>query len=188
MFWESYDMEFNKLLKDWHDSTAQPRRPGPDGKPRSTGNQLYDSFLDTWGKGNFVDPKVDLSKLSYFAALATASFGPLEECLETLKKMLKTDANGKFTEPPTLKPGVTEDQANDMADRTLESLKKQYHEEADVLEKADCAVKSVIVGSRDPKNPYLQALIRMMDIETNCFKRQAYFLDYGKLDPNNPAP
>jgi len=178
IFWEAYAKEFTNLLKPWHNSAAQPQR--------NPHNEFYNSFLDTWGKGNFVDASVELKDKSYFAALATASFGPLNQCLATLKKMLKTDSNGNFIEPPTLT--INEDEANKMANTVLTALAMQYHEEADVLKKVDGAVKSVIGGSRDPKNPYLQALIRMMDIETNCFRRQAYFLDHGKLDPSNPAP
>jgi hypothetical protein len=179
-FWESYDKEYNRLLETWHNETAEVRRPDPSGGYVSTGNVLYDSFLDTWGKDNFVDPK-GLNAKSYFAALATASINPRDRCLETLKTILKTDANGNFTRPP--EPKNTEEEANAVADGILKSLAKQYWEEFQILKKCDDKVKEIIGSTNDS---YLEALIRMMDIETRCFERQAHFLDTGKL--KHPAP
>ena len=99
MFWEAYNKEFINLLKKWHNDTAQIRRPGPRrgaaAELVSSGNVLYNSFLDTWGKGNFQDPKVPLDKKSYFAALADASIEPRAKCFEVLKEILET-TKGRF--------------------------------------------------------------------------------------------
>jgi hypothetical protein len=178
LFWEAYDKEFTKLLMKWHNDAAQVRTPGPKEPPRTTGNVLYDSFLDTWGKGDFEDGKVDLNKKSYFAALAVASVEPKAECLNALRKILKTN-NGGFEKPLQLK--VSPQEANVEAQKALDTLKVRFHRDANDLDrKIDPKLREAIGNSPDI---YLKALLRMMDIETKCFKVQDHFLQTGQILP-----
>ena len=67
LFWHSYDKE-EKLLKDWHNYTAGVSKP--------TGNVLFNSFLNTWGKGDWnkvKSPDVPFSDRTYFQALGVVS-------------------------------------------------------------------------------------------------------------------
>jgi hypothetical protein len=182
LFWEAYDDEFITLLKKWHNDTAQLRRPGPPPGDEtgpgliSTGNVLYDSFLDTWGAGNFNDPQVPLDKKSYFAALAVASVEPRTKCLELLKDILETDG-ARLRQPPTLK--VSQNEANAKAQAALDHLEQRFSNEFDALhDRVDPKLREAIGESSDT---YLKALRRMMDIETECFKVQRDFLKTGKV-------
>jgi hypothetical protein len=183
LFWEAYDKEFTKLLMKWHNDAAQVRTPGTSTSPRTTGNVLYDSFLDTWGKGNFEDGKVDLDKKSYFAALAVASVEPKDECLNALCKILKTKKeNGRFVgfEKP-LQLTVSPEEANTEAKKALDKLTVRFSRDAhDLDEKIDPKLREAIGQSPDT---YLKALLRMMDIETKCFKVQEHFLNTGEILP-----
>ena len=175
LFWEAYDKEFKKLLMKWHNDAAQVRTPGTS-TPRTTGNVLYDSFLDTWGRGNFVDDNVPLDKKSYFAALAVASIDPRAECFDTLRTILKTN-NGAFEQP--LQLTVSPEKANAEAQRALDQLFKRFDNDHSALEcRIDPKLREAIGQSPDI---YLKALIRMMDIETGCFKVQRDFLQSGKV-------
>ena len=182
LFWEAYNKEFMNLLNKWHDDTAQIRRPGPGpgmgpGPAVSSGNVLYDSFLDTWGEGNFEDPNVPLDKKSYFAALAVASIEPRAKCLKALKDILETNANGDLKQPLKLK--VSPQVANDKAQEALDQLETRFSNEFDALhDKVDPKLREAIGESRDT---YFKALLRMMDIETECFKVQRDFLKTGKV-------
>ena len=100
MFWESHQKEFTDLLEKWHIDTVRLRRPDPDPKvpPRTTGNVLYDLFLDTWGKDKFEDDKVPLDQKSYFAALGDVSIKVRAECLKVLMDILETK-DGDFRPP-----------------------------------------------------------------------------------------
>ena len=179
LFWESYEKEFTNLLMDWHNDTAGIRTPGP-GPARSTGNVLYDSFLDTWGKGNFVD-STGLDQKSYFAALAVPSISVRDECLEVLKRILKTE-NGQITNPPQ---PIDEEKANDAAQKELETLSMEFGEVLEALkDKIDPCVENAFKESNG--NDYLEALLRMMRIETRCFEVQKHFLDTGKVLPGGP--
>jgi hypothetical protein len=178
LFWEAYDDEFTILLTAWHDDAAQRRAGTP---PRSSGNVLYDSFLDTWGKGNFVDPNVPLDKKSYFAALAVASMEPKAICLGALEGILKTKReDGCFAgfEDP-LQLTVSPEKANEKAKEALATLVERFSNEFNALDqKVDPKLREAIGQSSDT---YLKALIRMMDIETECFKVQRDFLVTGKV-------
>jgi hypothetical protein len=181
LFWEAYNKEFINLLNKWHDDTAQIRRPGP-GPLVSSGNVLYDSFLDTWGGGNFEDPNVPLDKKSYFAALAIASIEPRAKCFEVLKDILETTQPDR-KEPPLinepLKLKVSQQEANAKAQEALDQLEKRFSNEFDFLhDDVDPKLREAIGESRDT---YLKALIRMMDIETECFKVQRDFLKTGTV-------
>jgi hypothetical protein len=176
LFWEAYNKEFMNLLNKWHDDTAQLRTPGP-GPVVSSGNVLYDSFLDTWGKGNFEDPNVPLGEKSYFAAVAVASIEPRAKCLAVLKDILETNDNGDFQQPLKLK--VSPQVANDKAQEALNELENRFSNEFDALnDKVDPKLREAIGASSDT---YLKALRRMMDIETGCFKVQRDFLKTGRV-------
>lgn len=179
LFWEAYNKEFINLLKKWHNDTAQIRRPGPGEEPGelvSSGNVLFDSFLDTWGEGNFQDPKVPLDKKSYFAALADASIEPRAKCFEVLQDILETTKDD-FKQPLKLK--VSPQEANAKAQEALDRLEKRFSNEFGALhDKVDPKLKEAIGDSSDT---YLKALLRMMDIETECFKVQRDFLKTGKV-------
>ena len=180
LFWEAYNKEFINLLKKWHNDTAQIRMPGPRRGPISTKNVLYDSFLDTWGMGNFEDDRVELGQKSYFAALAAASIEPRAECLEVLREILETGPDGDPKEPPRLR--VPPEEANAKAKEALADLEKRFSNEFDTLHnKVDPKLRELIGGSGDT---YLKALLRMMEIETECFKVQRDFLETGTV----PAP
>ena len=182
LFWESYEKEFTDLLADWHRDTVKRRTPDPDPTvpPRSTGNVLYDSFLDTWGKGKFEDPNVSLDRKSYFAALADVSIGVRNECLKVLRGILKADENGNIT--PDLKVDV--ETANRKAQEELDRQFEIFNNVHQTLKtKIDPCVENAIQGSNDP---YLKALLRMMLIETRCFEVQKNFLETGKVLPGGP--
>lgn len=182
LFWEAYDKEFIDFLKKWHNDTAQQRRPGPQADEPgptliSTGNVLFDSFLDTWGEGKFDDPQVPLEKKSYFAALGVASIEPRKKCLQVLKDILETDRNGDLKEPLKLK--VSPEQANAKAQEALAQLEQRFSIELGALkDKVDPRLREAIGKSPDT---YLQALLRMMEIETGCFQVQKDFLKSGKV-------
>jgi len=178
LFWESYDKEFTNLLENWHNDTAQIRRPD-NGPARSTGNVLYDSFLDTWGKDKFEDNRVPLGQKSYFAALADVSIGVRAECHKVLKAILETvDGHPDvFKDPPKLK--IPEQQANELAQKELSKLFTQFSKELAALgTEIDPCVETATQRLNDH---YLEALLRMMQIETRCFKVQAHFLDTGMV-------
>jgi len=180
LFWESYEKEFTDLLMDWHNDTAGKRTPGP-GPVRSTGNILYDSFLDTWGKGNFVDREVGLDQKSYFAALAVPSIPIRTEGLKFLKTILKTE-NDQITNPPQ---AIDEGKADDAAQKQLETLSMEFGEVLEALKtKVDPCVEKAFRESNG--NDYLEALLRMMRIETRCFEVQKHFLDTGKVLDGGP--
>jgi hypothetical protein len=180
LFWETYNKEFINLLKKWHDDTAQLRTPGPGIGPGplvSSGNELYDSFLDTWGEGNFEDPNVSLDDKSYFAAVGVASIEPRAQCLQVLKNILETNPNGDLKQPLKLK--VSPQVANNMAQAALDQLGTRFSNIYDTLkDKVDPNVSAAIGGSSDT---YLKCLQRMMDIETECFKVQRDFLKTGMV-------
>jgi hypothetical protein len=185
-FWEAYDKEYTNLLKKWHNDTAQLRRPPPPPRPGEpkrdpwpipSGNVLYDSFLDTWGEGNFEDESVGLDEKSYFAALATASVEPRAECLKVLQHILEIDEDGVPLDPPQLKVPVEE--ANAKAEAARGKLLTRFSTDFDALKnKVDPNVRNAIGGSDDR---YLKALLRMMDIETECFRVQRDFLKTGTI-------
>jgi hypothetical protein len=180
LFWESYEKEFINFLMDWHNDTAGKRTPGP-GPARSTGNVLFDSFLDTWGMGDFVDHEVPLEKKSYFAALGVPSIAVRDECLKVLKRILKTQ-EGEITNPPE---PIDEGEANDAAQKELETLSKEFGDVIKTLKtKIDPCVEKAYKESNG--DDYLEALLRMMRIETRCFEVQKHFLDTGKVLPGGP--
>jgi hypothetical protein len=175
LFWEAYDLEFTLLLDKWHrDATRLRGDP-----PRPSFNPLWDSFLDTWGKGGFVDDRVKLDDKSYFAALGAVSVGVKADCLRILQSILKTDSNKNIIFPPEL--AVDDETANREADNELKRLlKDEFSKEFDALEKkVDPCVKKAADESRGDE--YLLALHRMTTIETGCFEVQKHFLETGEV-------
>jgi hypothetical protein len=175
LFWEAYDLEFTLLLDKWHlDATRLRGSP-----PRPSTNPLWDSFLDTWGKGQFEDDGVKLDDKSYFAALGSVSVGVKARCLKVLQSILKTDGNGNIMFPP--EPKVDEETANREADKELQRLfNDEFSKEFAALEcKVDPCVKRAADESRGDE--YLLALHRMTAIETGCFEVQQHFLKTGEV-------
>ncbi len=192
LFWEAYNNEYINLLKKWHNDTAQLRRPPGELGSVPTGNLLYDSFLDTWGKGQTSKTTTwSWVRRVTLRRLATASVKPRAACLDVLQQILEIAKDGDgnpmlidgvpmFIDPPQLK--VSEQEANDKANEALQKLRIRFTTEFNTLQnKVDTNMRELIGGSDDT---YLQALLRMMDIETECFKVQKNFLETGTV----PAP
>ena len=95
LFWHSY-VEEEKLLQDWHEFTAKV--------PQPTNNILFDSFLDSWGKGRWEEVRNDVpfEKRSYFQALGVVS--------NQLIKQLRANVLDDFLVPggDTLRPDLSE--------------------------------------------------------------------------------
>jgi hypothetical protein len=177
LFWHAYAEEF-KLLESWHISTERAQRP--------TGNILYDSFLDTWGKGKWnevEDDSVPFEKRTYFQALGVVSHQLLKHLRNVLNTILVSDGD-KFKLPPELKPGIDPKDADKMAQGEIDKITTALDRcVIPGLEKADKEVKNVLDNC--PKDPYLNALLRMMLIETKCFKIQRHFLEKGEILPES---
>jgi hypothetical protein len=176
LFWEAYDKEFTNLLKHWHDDTAQIRRPV--GQVRSTGNVLYDSFLDTWGEGEF-ENNLPLEQKTYFSALGVVSKGLRDQCTEVLDQVLQREAEGapggRYKVPLQLL--IDRPTAESKAQDTIKDILKPFNlEHANLKDKIDPFVADAVKASNDL---YLEALQRMMNIETKCFGIQKEFLESG---------
>jgi hypothetical protein len=173
-FWNAYDEE-EKLLESWHISTASVRQP--------TGNPLYDSFLDTWGKGKWNDVRkpgrVPWSKRTYFQTLGVVSHRLRERCRKVLDQFLVRTGD-KFKIPPELKPGVNPAVAEREAKIEAKNLLAAFNDpEIPSLKELDEKVKKILTGRHARNNIYLNALLRMMLIETDCFRIQKRFLQKG---------
>jgi hypothetical protein len=173
-FWNAYDEE-EMLLESWHDSTVRVSQP--------TGNPLYDSFLDTWGKGRWdavrKPGRVPWSKMTYFQTLGVVSHRLREQCRKVLDKFLVRKGRG-FKIPPQLKPGVNPAQAEREAKDGVGRLLAAFNDpEIPSLQEIDEKVKKVLRGRRARNNIYLNALLKMMLIETDCFRIQRRFLQKG---------
>ena len=176
LFWLAYEKEA-QLLEDWHLSTARIRRPIPNAPLRSTGNILYDAFLDTWGKDDFVNA-LPLDEKSYFSALGTVSSELRKGCFDVLNEILEVKPDGTFKVPLVLK--IDEVAANKKAQDKIDQLLTAFREpEIPSLEEIDKVVKTI--SDRNPLDPYLKALLRMMVIETQCFTTQRDFLSSGRV-------
>jgi hypothetical protein len=177
-FWHAYDRE-DELLQVWHDSTARVSKP--------TGNVLFDSFLDTWGKGDWQEVKDDsvpFEKRSYFQALGVVSNQLSEQCRRNVLDRFLVPQGDKFKLPPELKPGVDPTEAERLAQDEIAKLLAAFnHAEIPSLKNIDKRVKEERDNS--PDNRYLNALLRMMLIETRCFEIQKKFLEEGKILPES---
>jgi hypothetical protein len=173
LFWHAYDEE-EKLLQDWHNSTAGVSKP--------TGNVLFDSFLNTWGKGNWgdVDTPANWSQRTYFQALGVVSHQLRQEIRDNVLDKILVPEGDRFKLPPELKKGVDPKEAERLAHDEINRIKDAFEKcEIKGLEQADeCASKTV---KNCPNDIYLQALLRMMLIETGCFKIQKHFLEEGTI-------
>jgi len=171
-FWEAYDREA-KLLESWHISTASVQKP--------TGNRLYDSFLDTWGKGRWSDVRkpgrVPWSKRTYFQTLGVVSHRLRERCLKVLDQFLVRQG-GELK--PQLKPGVDPADAEREAKIEVKRLLADFNDpEIPSLKEIDEKVKKILAGRRARTDIYLHALLRMMLIEMDCFRTQKRWLQKG---------
>lgn len=176
LFWLAYDKEA-QLLEDWHLSTARIRRPIPNVPPRSTGNILYDSFLDTWGKDEFVN-NLPMKDKSYFSALGTVSSLLRKECFDVLDKILEKKEDGNFKVPLKLK--IDRSKADKMAQDKINDLLAAFGKpEIPSLKKIDETADNE--SKINPNDPYLKALLQMMHIETRCFEIQVHFLKKGEI-------
>jgi hypothetical protein len=183
-FWQAYEKEA-RLLRNWHDDAFNILA---EGQPP---NALYKSFLDTWGGGDFENDAVPLDQKSYFAVLETVSRWLRDECLSVLNDVLDTAKDGSFkvdekTGKPQLRAGVSTDDADYKAKNKINNdLLKYFDREHTSLETIDSDVNGE-VGKLDPPDRYLEALLRMMLIETNCFRIQLGFLKNGQV-PSTPG-
>lgn len=178
LFWAAYEKEA-PLLEEWHSSTARIRSPIPGGPPASTGNILYNSFLDTWGKDKFVND-LPLDEKSYFSALGTVSSRLRQDCFDVLDKILEKKVDGTFKVPLKLKidKPTAEQMAQDKISKLLDAFNKF---EIPSLQKID--EKARQESDTSPNDDYLKALLRMMLIETRCFEIQKHFLETGTILP-----
>jgi len=173
-FWNAYDEE-ETLLEAWHNDTALVRQP--------SGNVLFDSFLDTWGKGKWDQVRkpgrVPWSKMTYFQTLGVVSHRLRERCRKVLDKFLVRRSRG-FQIPPQLKPGVNPADAEREAGTEVKQLLAAFNDpEIPSLKEIDEKVKKILAGRRARNNLYLNALLKMMLIETDCFRIQKRFLQKG---------
>jgi hypothetical protein len=181
LFWQAYDKEA-RLLKDWHISTSRVRQPANNVPPISTGNVLYDSFLDTWGKGEF-ENNSPLEQKSYFSVLGVVSKELRDRCTEVLDQILQrvpggeSTPGGRYVVP--LQPIIDRSDAESKAQDTIKAIVKPFSlEHANLKDKIDPFVADAVKASNDL---YLEALQRMMNIETKCFGIQKDFLESGKV-------
>jgi hypothetical protein len=86
--------------------------------------------------------------------------------------------------PPELKPGVDPTEAERLAQDEIAKLLAAFNRvEIPSLKNIDNRVKEERDNS--PNNRYLNALLRMMLIETRCFEIQKKFLEEGKILPES---
>jgi hypothetical protein len=173
LFWQAYSSEASQHLNQWH------RTPVVDEEARELNgddsNPLYDSFLNTWANGKFEDDNIDFNNVpwdqkTYFAALDVPSLWLRLQC----EKVLKVDQTGK--------PQLVNPNDPDAAKRKIDELIEAFGKELASLKKIDLAVANELNGN--PKDIYLQALNRMMQIETECFEKQLAFLQTGQVPPD----
>jgi hypothetical protein len=179
VFWEAYDKEYTNLLKHWHDDTAAIRRPV--GQVRSTGNVLYDSFLDTWAEGEF-ENNLPLEQKTYFSAIGVVSKGLRDQCTKVLDQVLKrvpggeATPGGRYVVP--LQLVIDRSAAESKAQDTIKDILKPFSlEHANLKDKIDPFVADAVNAAN--QDPYLEALQRMMNIETKSFGIQKEFLESG---------
>ena len=151
-------------------------------------NALYKSFLDRCGEGTWEDIKdenVPFEKRSYFQALGVVSRRLIEEIQA---KVLKD-----FVVPD----GKTLAIARDLSEVDRTNGEKLAKDEITTLLAAfdTCRIPSLknvdtkVEDERDTEKcredstVYLDALVRMMNIEIDCFITQAHFLKEGKVLP-----
>lgn len=177
LLWHAYDEE-EALLKEWHEDTANAQKP--------TGNPLFDFFLDTWGKGLWADvrtPNIPFPQRTYFQALGVVSHQLRQQIRSNvLDQVLQPDGAGKFILPPTLKPPYDNDPAaaNKLAQAEIDKILAAFDKcEIASLKLIDQYVETT-VNSTCPQDVYLNALLRMMLIETHCFEIQKQFLQTGR--------
>jgi hypothetical protein len=176
LFWHCYDEE-DKLLQDWHDSTHLV--------PKPTGNILFDSFLNTWGKGEWNEVRngrEQFEKRSYFQTLGVVSHFLIKRIRENVLNDVLVPDGDKFKLPPELKPGVDQKAADRQAQTEIEELKRVFEEcEIRSLKKLDKEAKEESHRGDCRDDAYLKALVRMMEIETRCFEIQKHFLAKGEI-------
>jgi hypothetical protein len=173
LFWSAYEEEALQLLTKWHEDPIKIRANNE--RSGGSGNPLYDSFLDTWGNGAFETDRVPLEAKSYFAALGFVSRWLRDQCLEVLAtepekpKSALVDESGR--------PMLAANKSNKDASDKVDVLKKMFKGELVGLGKVDATTKDVAQGD----DRYLHSLLRMMLIETDCFKTQLHFLEHGEV-------
>jgi hypothetical protein len=175
LFWQAYDKEAEDLLRRWHNDAAQ-RKPG------GSGNVLYESFLDTWGVDDF-ENNLPLEQKSYFSALGVVSKGLRDQCTEVLDQVLEREKHGEGTPGGRYKIPLQlladGSDADSKAEDTIRDILKSFSLElANLKNKIDPIVADSVKASKDP---YLEALQRMMNIETKCFGIQKEFLESGNV-------
>jgi hypothetical protein len=179
LFWHAYDKEAADLLQAWHLDAARARARG------SSGNVLYDSFLDTWGNGEF-ENNLPLEEKSYFSALGVVSKGLRDQCTEVLDQILERQAGGERTPGGRYKVPlqllVDRPDADSKAEVAINDILRPFDiEHTSLKDKIDPFVADEVEASNH--DPYLEALQRMMNIETKCFSTQKQFLETGNV-PN----
>jgi hypothetical protein len=174
LFWQCYVLEEN-LLADWHDSAFKyPGRPH---------HQLFESFLDAWGKDPWekTNETVDFEKQSYFQALGVVSHRLIEQLQGgVLGEFLVKEGNTW-----SLRQDVSAD-AEKRAEEEIRTLVKGFDEcRIPTLEKAKKEVEEEADSAKCGKDIYLDALTRMIDIEEKCGLIQAHFLKTGTVLPDS---
>lgn len=169
LFWHAYEEEA-KLLQEWHEDTATA--------PKPTGNVLFDSFLITWGNGSWhTNPS---PKNTYFQALGVVSADLRRKIRDSVLDAFLVPEGTGFKLPPTLKDPKQRGEAERLAKAEIEALVDAFNDpEIPGLEKVDGVAEKVRDNSK--KDIYLSALVRMMYIETGCFKIQRHFLETGEV-------
>jgi hypothetical protein len=173
LFWHAYDEE-EQLLQDWHNSTAGVSKP--------TGSVLFDSFLNTWGKGNWrdVNTPAKWSQRTYFQALGVVSHQLRQQIRDNVLDKILVPEGDRFKLPPELKKGVDPKEAERLAHDEIDKIKDAFEKcEMQGLEQVDACAKKALENCQN--DVYLQALLRMMLIETGCFKIQKHFLEDGTI-------
>lgn len=176
-FWNAYDREA-AFLESWHISTASVGR--------TTGNILFDSFLDTWGKGNWreVENPGPIKDKSYFQALGVVS--------HDLRQKIRTRVLDRYLVSvgyelkPQLKNEADQPEAEGRANGEINEILAAFDKcEIVSLEKLDKATKDEL--DKCPEDVYLKSLLRMMQIETRCFRIQRQFLVHGTVPDESAA-
>ena len=177
LFWHAYDKEAFDLLQKWHRDATDETAKG------SSGNVLYDLFLDTWGNDAF-ENDLPLEQKSYFSVLGVVSKELRNQCTKVLDQVLQREKHGE------LKPGgryalplqllIDRSDAESKAEDTIRDILQPFSLELDNLKNKIDPFVADAVKTANP-DTYLEALQRMMNIETRCFDIQKKFLENGKV-------
>ena len=176
LFWQAYDREANDLLRRWHNDAAQ-RKPG------GSGNVLYESFLDTWGNDDFQN-NLPLEQKSYFSVLGVVSKELRDQCTVVLDQVLEREKFGEGTPGGRYKIPLQllldRSDADTKAGNTIGDILKAFNlEHTNLKNKIDPFVADAVKAAN--QDLYLEALQRMMNIETKCFGIQKEFLESGNV-------